>query len=249
VNPYLGVYNNHPGGGGPGYQGQPGQYGQYLGQPNAQGQSQHQSSPTNTTSSGGLAYANYNNNPYAPPIGRGPSPGPSVGMSDNVSQSQYTSSSAGGGGGGSGGGGSVGRTAKEIEAFGGNNLSLAAIGGGMMGMPLSHVANPDDGPQMPEPQGHQQQQQGPGYHGAQPAGAQNYYGPSTNSGGPTAAASLSPSPTAQHSSTSKPGLITLAPSPSVPLVQHQDAGRVEENPEAPSEIPPAYDSLPDEIRR
>ena len=251
VGAYLGAYNSHPGGGGPGYQ--PNQFGQYLGQPYAQGQGQGQHqpslSPTNTTSSGsGLAYANYNNNPYAPPIGRGPSPGPSVGRSDTVSQSQYTSSS------GAGGGGLVGRTAKEIEAFGGNSMSLAAGGGGMMGMPLPHVVNPDDGPdgpQMPEPQAHQ----GPGYFGAQPTtGAQNYYTPSagsTISGDPPAASSVSTT-TVRPSTPSKPGLITLAPSPSVtsrPLVQHQDAGRVEENPEAPSEIPPAYDSLPDEIRR
>jgi len=257
---YPGSNNGPPvgayfGGGAPphGNQGQPGQYGQYLqGQqyPQGQGHLQPPLSPTNTTSSGGggPGYANYNNNQqynnYAPPIGRGPSPGPSVGRSDTVSQSQYTSSSVAGGG-SAGGVGLVGRTPKEIEAFGGNNMSLGG-GGTMMGMPIPHVVNPDDGPDgpqsvaMPEPQPHQ----GPGFFGAQPV--QNYYNPSAGS-----SAGLS----AQQSQSTKPGLVTLAPSPSMtsrPPVQHQDAGRVEtheENPETPSEVPPAYDSLPDEIRR
>jgi len=269
VGAYFGMHDGHPGGSGPpphGYQGQPGQYGQYLqGQQYAQGQGHLQPSlsPTNTTSSGGgPGYANYNNNQpynnYAPPIGRGPSPGPSVGRSDTVSQSQYTSSSVAGGGGSGGGVGLVGRTPKEIEAFG-NNMSLGG-GGMMMGMPIPHVVNPDDGPDgtqqvsMPEPQPHQ----GPGYFGAQ-----NYYNPSpgtTITGAPSPAAGSSvgvSSTTTQPTTTqsTKAGLITLAPSPSIssrPPVQHQDAGRVEaheENPEAPSEVPPAYDSLPDEIRR
>lgn len=149
-----------------------------------------------------------------------------------MSQSLYSSSSAAGGAGG------VGRTAKEMEAFGGNQLSLAAGGGGMMmGMPIPHVVNPDEGQDGPV---QQQPQQEPAYFGQQP----NYYGGST--------AVASPGPSAGAST--KPGLITLAPSPSItsrPLVQHQDAGRVEvpENPEPPNEIPPAYDSLPNAVRR
>lgn len=234
---------SYDGPGGGGYQGDPGQFGHHFqgqqqypqGQGQSQGQLQPPLSPTNTTSSG---YANSQGvNPYAPPIGRGPSPGPSVGQSDTVSQSQYSTSSAVGGG---TGGIGVGRSAKEIEAFGG--LTLAG-GGMMMGMPTPHVVNPDDRQDGPLPTEMPQ----PGYLGVPPitSGVQNYYNPS---GGSSAGASSS---AMVQSSTSKPGLITLAPSPSMtrPLVQHRDAGRVEENPEVSSEIPPAYDSLPEDVRR
>lgn len=245
-------YDTHAGGrpssGSFGYQPQAAPYGQFLqGQPYAQGQGQqyaqgqgHPSlSPTNTGAGPGQGYANaamLGYNPYAPPIGRGPSPGPSVGRSDTMSQSQYSASSAAGSGGiGSAGGG--GRTAKEVEAFGGSRMN-APMMMGLAGMPVPHVANPDEGSGYA---GQPQRQQQP---------AAEYYG-SGGQGGPSAGASSSVTTMmpVQPDNYAKTGLITLAPSPS--LVQHRDAGRVEEvqREAGPNEIPPAYDSLPVDVQR
>ena len=229
-----------------GYQTQAAPYGQFLqgqqypqgqGQQYAQGQGQPSLSPTNTGAGPGQGYANatmLGYNPYAPPIGRGPSPGPSVGRSDTMSQSQYSASSAAGGSGGVGSAG--GRMAKEIEAFGGSRMNAPGMMG-LAGMPLPHVVNPDEGS---------------AYAGQQPQRqpAAEYYG-SSGPAGPSSAGASSTTMTmpVQPDNYAKPGLITLAPTPS--LVQHRDAGRVEEvqRVEGPNEIPPAYDSLPVDVQR
>lgn len=181
--------------------------------------------------------------PYASPFGRGPSPGHS--MLDNYSQgrrsvSETTSSAAGLGAAGA----SLGINPKEVEAMGGNP-SQARIQRASPGTALPHVANPDEFGQMPG-----------GYfqHGTQ---NQYYTAVQPPMGGIQAVGSQMPQER-RHSVMGVPSVGQSPPPPQAqpqpqpqPQPQHvipQHIGRVEDH-DALDEVPPPYDSLPEEVRQ
>lgn len=238
-----------------------GQYPNYFPQRQSQYDSHFAGQPVSPTGTGttvpnGVGYPS----PYVPPFGRGPSPGPS--MIDNVSQaprngSEYSSSAGGPGVGGA----SLGMSAKEMEAMGGNpnivrNQSLSP------GMPLPHVANPDEFGQYQQQQPQQQQMPGgyfqpgmqnqyyaagssvPPHMAGMPAGPQSLHNTSVSTVAPV---SHSPPPQPQPQPQSPPQPQPQPQPQAQPLV-HTDRGPIED-PDAPEEVPPPYDSLPQDIRQ
>lgn len=172
-------------------------------------------SPAATTASSG-SNGQYN------PLGRGPSPGPSIQGPVSVSVSEYSS----------GGGKSSSKEKEEMSGM----MKRQSFGGGMM---MPHVVNPDE-------YGREQYQQ----HQQHLSPGQMFYHQqgAASSGPPTAVPTLPPGaglPTSLKHPTNAP-IVLYPPQPEEPVV-HQDAGRVDQATE--NEIPPAYDSLPPDVRR
>ncbi|PPQ91094.1 hypothetical protein CVT25_013132 [Psilocybe cyanescens] len=214
-------------------------------------------SDVNTASSG--SYYPNNVNPYAPPVGRGPSPGLSAAPSI-LSSSDHSS----GGGAGYAAAGALGaagvynpRSAKEMEAMGMRQQYQNR----------PHVTNPDD-PQSANMQARHSAylQYGPGG-GAQPQTQQPQQHANGMSLGSAAGAGASSSSGADHvvlPDSLRPGAgsphnanvhgrsTSVSSGAGSAVVVHQDGGRVvmrkgeavqEEDEEQLREIPPTYDSL------